>query len=57
MTGQGTAEITFDLAQLIPSESSVQLHQDMATSVTASNSSQKQTAAVKLDVNIHLESK
>jgi hypothetical protein len=57
MTGQGTGEMTFDLAQLVPSESSAQLQQEMATSLTTSNSSQKQTTAMKLDVNIHLESK
>jgi hypothetical protein len=57
MTAHGTGEMTFDLAQLVPSESSAELHQDMATSVTTSNSSQKQTTAMKLDVNIHLESK
>jgi hypothetical protein len=57
MTGHGTGEITFDLAQILPPESKAELHQDMATSVTTSNSSQKQTMTSKLDLNLHIESK
>jgi hypothetical protein len=57
MTAHGTAESTFDLAQILPLESNVELHQDMAMTVTASNSSQKQTTTMKVDLNLHIESK
>jgi len=49
--------LTFDLAQILPPEASVEFHQDMATSTTAVNSSQKQTMDMKMDLNLHIESK
>jgi hypothetical protein len=57
LTGQGTGEVTFDLGQIIPPEASVQFHQDMATSTTAANSTQKQTMDMKMDLNLHVEAK
>jgi hypothetical protein len=57
LTGHGTGQLTFDLAQILPPEASVEFHQDMATSTTAVNSSQKQTMDMKMDLNLHIESK
>jgi Family of unknown function (DUF6263) len=57
MTGNSTGEITFDLAQILPSEASVEFHQDMATTMTTSNSSQKQTMTMKMELKLHIESK
>jgi hypothetical protein len=57
LMGQGTGEVTFDLGQIIPPEASVQFHQDMATSTTAANSTQKQTMDMKMDLNLHVEAK
>jgi len=57
LTGHGTGQLTFDLAQILPPEASVEFHQDMATSTTAVNSSQKQTMDMKMDLNLLIESK
>jgi hypothetical protein len=57
LTGKGTVEFTFDLAQIAPPESSMEFHQDMTTSMTTSNSSQKQSTTRKTDLNLHIESK
>jgi len=55
MTGNGTGEVTFDLGQLLPPEASVSLHQEMFTSISAGG--QKQSTDMKMDLNLHLESK
>jgi hypothetical protein len=55
MTGNGTGEVTLDFAQILPPEASVEYHQDMAMSMTTGG--QKQTIAMKLDLNLHIESK
>jgi hypothetical protein len=57
LNGHGTGQVTFDLAQLLPPEASVEFHQDMMTSTTAVNSSQKQTMEMKMDLSLHIESK
>jgi Family of unknown function (DUF6263) len=57
MNGHGTKTVTFDLAQLIPAESTVELRQDAATSMTTSDSSQKQTTTIKTELKLHIESK
>jgi hypothetical protein len=57
LTGKGTGEVKFDLAQILPPEASVEFHQDMTTSVTTSNSSQKQSTTMKMDLNLHIASK
>lgn len=57
MTGNATGEVTFDLGKTLPPEASVEFHQDMATSTTPSNSSQKQTMDMKMDLNLHIEAK
>jgi hypothetical protein len=57
LTGNGTGEVSFDLAQLLPPEASVDFHQDMTTTMTTSDSSQKQTTTTKIDLKLHIESK
>jgi hypothetical protein len=57
LTGHGTGEIKFDLGQLVPPEASVAFHQEMMTSTTPSNSGQKQAMEMKMDLNLHIESK
>jgi hypothetical protein len=57
LTGHGTGEVSFDLGQLVPPEASVEFHQEMTTSTTAVNSSQKQTMEMKMDLNLHIEAK
>jgi hypothetical protein len=55
MTGNGTGELSLDLGQILPPEASVEYHQDM--SMTMSNGGQKQPMAMKMDLNLHIESK
>jgi Family of unknown function (DUF6263) len=57
MTGRGTGEVTFDLGQILPQEAKVEFHQDMATSTTAVNSSQKQTMEMRMELSLHIEAK
>jgi hypothetical protein len=57
MTGRGTGEVTFDLGQILPQEAKVEFHQDMATSTTAVNSSQKQTMEMRMDLSLHIAAK
>jgi hypothetical protein len=57
MTGNGTSEGTFDLERILPPEASVQFHSEMMTTMTTSNAGQKQTMDVKMDMNLHVESK
>jgi hypothetical protein len=57
LTGKGTGEVTFDLAQILPPEASAEFHQDMTTSMTTSDSSQKQTTTTKMELHLHIESK
>jgi Family of unknown function (DUF6263) len=57
LTGKGTGEVKFDVGQILPPEASVEFHQEMSTSMTTSNSSQKQTTTMKMDLNLHIESK
>lgn len=55
MTGNGTGEVTLDFAQILPPEASVEYHQNMTMSMTAGG--QKQAIVMKLDLNLHIESK
>lgn len=57
MTGNGSSEGTFDLTRILPPEATVQFHTEMMTTMTTSNAGQKQTMDVKMDLNIHAESK
>lgn len=57
MSGNGTGEVTFDLGRILPPEASGQFHQEMSMSVAASNGGQKQNLAMKLDLELHIESK
>lgn len=57
LTGNGTGEVKFDLGQILPQEAKVEFRQEMATSTTAVNSSQKQTMEMKMDLNLHIQAK
>jgi hypothetical protein len=55
MTGKGTGEVSLAFAQILPSEASAELNQEMAMSMTVGG--QKQTMGMKMDLNLHIESK
>lgn len=55
MTGTGTGEITFDLAQLLSQASTAEIHSETSMAVNAVG--QKQTMAMKMDQSIQIESK
>jgi hypothetical protein len=57
LNGHGTGEMKFELTRLVPTEASVEFRQEMMTSTTPSNSGQKQTMEMKMDLNLHIESK
>jgi len=57
LNGNGTGELKFELTQLVPTEATVEFRQEMMTSTTPSNSGQKQTMEMKMDLNLHIESK
>jgi hypothetical protein len=55
MDGQGTADLKFDLTKLLPSEATLNSHSDLSMAMNAGG--QKQSMAMKLDLNLRLESK
>jgi hypothetical protein len=57
MSGNGTSEGTFDLTRILPPEAAVEFHSEMMTTMTTSNGGQTQTMGMKMDLNLHVESK
>lgn len=57
MTGNGRSEVTFDLARILPPEASMEFHSEMMTTMTTSNAGQRQKMEMKMDMNLHVESK
>ena len=55
MNGKGTGEVSLGFAQLLPSEASAELHQESSMSMTVGG--EKQTMGMKIDLNLHIESK
>jgi hypothetical protein len=55
MTGTGTGDVTFDLAQLLSQAATAAIHSETSMAVNAAG--QKQTMAMKMDQNIQIESK
>ena len=55
MTGKGTGESTFDLAKLLPSAGTTDLHSE--TSMAMDMGGQKQAISTKMDLNVRLEAK
>jgi len=55
MTGNGTSEITFDLARLLSQAMTAQIHSEAFMALSAGG--QKQTMSTKMDQNFQVESK
>ncbi len=55
MTGQGTGEVVFDLGKLTPVNGKSTVHTEMAMGMNLAG--QKQSMAMKMDMDVHLESK
>jgi hypothetical protein len=55
LKGNGTSEITFDLAQLLPLEATSDSHTD--TTIEMTSGSQKQTVVTKTEMNMELHAK
>ncbi len=55
MTGNGTADVTSDLGQLLPLTGTADLHTERAMGMNAGG--QKQSMTMKMDVNVRLEAK
>lgn len=55
MEGQGTGEISLNLAQLFPTQATTEFHSDSA--MAGNVNGQKQTMTAKVDVNVRFESK
>lgn len=53
--GKGSGEVTLDLAQIMPAAGAVESHTEAAMAVNMGN--QKQAMALKVDLNIRLETK
>jgi hypothetical protein len=54
MTGKGSGDVTFDLGQLMAREATLELHSEMQMVMGAP---QKTTIGMKMDINLHLETK
>jgi len=55
LAGSGKGNVTFDLAQLMPSAGSLDMHTEMSMAMNMGN--QKQTMSMKMDLNVKLEAK
>ena len=55
MTGTGSAEMSFDLGQLMPTTGKMEMHNEMQMSTAVGN--QKQAMTMKTDANLTVESK
>jgi hypothetical protein len=55
MSGTGTGELSFNLAQLLPASGAITSHTDLLMGVGAG--AQQQTMSMKMDIDLHLEAK
>ena len=55
MTGTGSGDFTFDLAQPLPSQGRLDMHSELL--MGANTGGEKQTMTMKMDLNLRLESK
>ena len=55
MAGNGTGEVTFDLAKLLPPEATMHLHSEVSMGMDMGG--QKQPMNMKTELNMRLEAK